>query len=99
MRLEPMKPEVFLEVAKQRIPECDQALISMVSIFYDEMYKNRELFKRIPSCSELLDAINDANDILQIAPDKYILDAILSNILKNPEDFETFETILKIMIN
>lgn len=95
MRLEPMKPEVFLEVAKQRIPECDQALISMVSIFYDEMYKNRELFKRIPSCSELLDAINDANDILQIAPDKYILDAILSNILKNPEDFETFETILK----
>lgn len=95
MRLEPMKPEVFLEVAKQRIPECDQALVSMVSIFYDEMYKNRELFKRIPSCSELLDAINDANDILQIAPDKYILDAILSNILKNPEDFETFETILK----
>ena len=95
MRLEPMKPEVFLEVAKQRIPECDQALISMVSIFYDEMYKNRELFKRIPSCSELLDAINDANDILQIAPDKYILDAILSNILKNSEDFETFETILK----
>ena len=90
MRLEPMKPEVFLKVANKNLPECDKMLVAMVSILYEEIYKNRELFKRVPSCSELLDAINDANDILEIAPDKYILDAILSNMIKNPEDFEVF---------
>ena len=90
MRLEPMKPEVFLKVANKDLPECDKTLVAMVSILYEEIYKNRELFKRVPSCSELLDAINDANDILEIAPDKYILDAILSNMIKNPEDFEVF---------
>lgn len=90
MRLEPMKPEVFLKVANKNLSECDKTLVAMVSILYEEIYKNRELFKRVPSCSELFDAINDANDILEIAPDKYILDAILSNMIKNPEDFEVF---------
>ena len=90
MRLEPMKPDIFLKVANERLQECDKTLIAMVSILYEEIYKNKELFKRVPSCSELLDAINDANDILEIAPDKYILDAILSNMIKSSEDFEIF---------
>lgn len=90
MRLEPMKPDIFLKVAKERLQECDKTLIAIVSILYEEIYINKELFKRVPSCSELLDAINDANDILEIAPDKYILDAILSNMIKSPEDFEVF---------
>lgn len=94
IRLEPMKPEVFLKVANKNLPECDKTLIAVVSILYEEIYKNKELFKRVPSCSELLDAINDANDIIEIAPDKYVLDAILSNMIKSPEDFEVFEDMI-----
>ena len=95
MRLEPMKPEIFYNVANRELPECDKTLIAIVSILYEEIHKNKEYFKRVPSCSELLDAINDANDIIDIAPDKYILDAILSNMIKTPEDFEVFENMVQ----
>ncbi len=95
LRLKEMKPEVFFRVASNQLPNADKDVINAVSILYGTIYDNKEDFARIPSCSEGLLAIRDACTLLKAnAPEEFVYSAIISNMLKNPDDIETFRSLL-----
>lgn len=95
IRLTEMKPTVFYEVAQRQLPNANPDILNAVSVLYGKLYDNKDEFARIPSCSELLMAIQDACTLIKAkAPREYICSAIISNILKNPNDIETFKFML-----
>lgn len=102
IRLDYMKPSVFYKVAKRTLIEesenpVNEGIINLVSLMYEESYKNRDLYKRLPSCSEMLIAIDDANRIAQntTAPQSIIYGIIIRNMFKSLDDIETFESTVK----
>ncbi len=64
---------------------------------YNSAYENRELFLRLPSCSEMLIAIQDADDLIKYAgaPKDIIYLKIIQNMFKEKDDINTFESSLK----
>ena len=95
LRLKEMRPEVFFKVASHQLPNADKDVINAVSILYGAIYDNKEDFARMPSCSEGLLAIRDACTLLKAnAPEEFVYSAIISNMLKNPDDIETFRSLL-----
>ena len=95
LRLKEMRPEVFFKVASNQLSNADKDVINAVSILYGAIYDNKEDFARIPSCSEGLLAIRDACTLLKAnAPEEFVYSAIISNMLKNPDDIETFRSLL-----
>lgn len=95
LRLSEMKPEVFYKVAKRQLPDADKDVLNVVSVLYGALYENKDNFARIPSCSENLMAIKDACTLMKAnAPEEFIYSAIISNMLKNPDDIETFRHLL-----
>ncbi len=95
LRLKEMRPEVFFKVASNQLPNADKDVINAVSILYGAIYDNKEDFARIPACSEGLLAIRDACTLLKAnAPEEFVYSAIISNMLKNPDDIETFRSLL-----
>lgn len=95
LRLAEMKPEVFYKVAQRQLPNEDTDVLNVVSILYGALYDNKDDFARIPSCSENLMAIKDACTLLRAnAPEEFVYSAIISNMLKNPDDIETFRHLL-----
>lgn len=95
LRLAEMKPETFYKVAKRQLPNADIDVLNVVSVLYGALYDNKDDFARIPSCSESLMAIKDACTLMKVnAPEEFIYSAIISNMLKNPDDIETFRHLL-----
>lgn len=95
LRLAEMKPEVFYKVAQRQLPNADTDVLNVVSVLYGALYDNKDDFARIPSCSESLMAIKDACTLLRAnAPEEFVYSAIISNMLKNPDDIETFRHLL-----
>ncbi len=95
LRLKEMRPEVFFKVASHQLPNADKDVINAVSILYGAIYDNKDDFARMPSCSEGLLAIRDACTLLKAnAPEEFVYSAIISNMLKNPDDIETFRSLL-----
>lgn len=95
IRLSEMKPVIFNEVAKRQIPNANPDILNAVAVLYGELYDRKDDFARIPSCSEGLMAIQDACTLLKAkAPREFICSAIISNMLKNPNDIETFKHML-----
>lgn len=95
LRLAEMKPETFYKVAKRQLPDADKDVLNVVSVLYGALYDNKDDFARIPSCSESLMAIKDACTLMKAnAPEEFIYSAIISNMLKNPDDIETFRHLL-----
>lgn len=95
LRLAEMKPEVFYKVAQRQLPNADTDVLNVVSVLYGALYDNKDDFARIPSCSESLMAVKDACTLLRAnAPEEFVYSAIISNMLKNPDDIETFRHLL-----
>lgn len=95
LRLAEMKPETFYKVAKRQLPDADKDVLNVVSVLYGALYDNKDDFARIPSCSESLMAVKDACTLMKAnAPEEFIYSAIISNMLKNPDDIETFRHLL-----
>lgn len=95
LRLAEMKPEVFYKVAQRQLPNADTDVLNVVSVLYCALYNNKDDFARIPSCSESLMSIKDACTLLRAnAPEEFVYSAIISNMLKNPDDIETFRHLL-----
>lgn len=90
-----MTPTNFLETIDMNLPECDKDIRNVVSLLYEKMYDNKDDFAKFPSCSEGMLAIQDACDLYeQEAPVEVIYADILSNLLKHPDDIETFKIML-----
>lgn len=96
IRLEVMTPENFYKTLNLNLVDYDEDIKNIVSLLYQKMYDQRDDFAKFPSCSEGMQAVEDACDLLaENAPAEVIYADILSNLLKHPDDIESF----KIMFN
>ena len=102
IRLDYMEPATFYKVANRvlvdnRIDKVNDGLLNLVSLMYQNAYGKRDLFDRLPSCSEMLIALEDADRLLKRAnaPKYIIYNTIIKNMFKSPDDIKTFENGLK----
>lgn len=101
IRLDYMKPEIFYKVAHRLLIDekndpVNDGLLNLVCLMYEKAYTNRNLFNRLPSCSEMLIAIEDADRLIKSAnaPQSIIYNIIVKNMFKSPDDITTFESSL-----
>lgn len=101
IRLDYMKPSLFYKVAHRLlIDEKDEpvndGLLNLVSLMYEKAYANKEMYNRLPSCSEMLIAIEDADRVIKLAnaPQSVIYNIIIRNMFKSPDDITIFESSL-----
>lgn len=98
IRLDYMEPSIFYKVAQRKLiaerkQPVDAGLVNLVSLMYESAYSNRDLYDRLPSCSEMLIALQDADRVLRInAPQSVIYNIIIRNMFKSPDDITTFES-------
>lgn len=99
-RLDYMRPDIFYQVAHRVLVEkkddndkVDNGLLNLVVLMYEQAYASREVYNRLPSCSEMLIAIEDANRLLKRAnaPQNIIYNCIIRNMFKSIDDIKTFE--------
>ncbi len=102
IRLDYMKPEIFYKVAKrvlidERVSKVNEGLLNLVGLMYQHTYDNSNKFGRLPSCSEMLIALEDADRLTKRAnaPQYIIYNTIINNMFKSPDDIATFESIIK----
>lgn len=100
-RLDYMTPEVFFKVANRALVEnkkdpVNDGLINLVSLMYQKAYENKEMYNRLPSCSEMLIALEDADRMMKRAnaPKNVLYNIIIRNMFKSVDDIETFESSL-----
>ncbi len=101
IRLDYMKPSVFYKVANRvLIDDRDEAervndgLLNLVSLMYQKIYDDKDIYNRLPSCSEMLIAIEDANRLMKYAnaPKNIIYTNIIKNMFKAIDDIDTFHS-------
>ncbi len=98
IRLDYMTPERLHQILTDfaSIYNSPAEVVNMVSLFYDEMYQNRDLYTKLPSCSECQQAIIDAQILLSdddfTQNDIYI--NVIEDMLKMTDDINTFESLL-----
>lgn len=98
VRLDYMEPSTFYQVAYRTLVEnrkdkVNDGLLNLVTLMYQHAYASKEVYNRIPSCSEMLIAIEDADRLLKRAnaPQHIIYNAIIRNMFKSIDDIKTFE--------
>lgn len=106
IRLDYMKPALFYKVAHRLLIDekenpVNDGLLNLVSLMYEKAYANKEMYNRLPSCSEMLIAIEDADRVIKLAnaPQSVIYNIIIRNMFKSPDDITTFESSLDRMKN
>ena len=99
IRLDYMEPAIFYKVAHRNLVEekdnpVSEELLNLVSLMYESAYNNRDIFNRLPSCSEMMIAILDADRLLKSAnaPQYIIYNTIIRSMFKSPDDITTFES-------
>ena len=99
IRLDLMRPELFFKLANRLLIEekenkVNDGLLNLVTLMYEEAYNNREIYKRLPACSEMLIALEDADRLLKRAnaPKHVIYNSIIKNMFKSLDDIKTFES-------
>lgn len=99
IRLDLMRPELFFKLANRLLIDekenkVNDGLLNLVTLMYEEAYNNREIYKRLPACSEMLIALEDADRLLKRAnaPKHVIYNSIIKNMFKSLDDIKTFES-------
>ena len=102
IRLDYMEPVIFYKVAHRNLVEesnnpVSEELLNLVSLMYECTYSDRDSFNRLPSCSEMMLAISDADRLLKMAnaPQYIIYNSIIRGMFKSEDDITTFESIIK----
>ncbi len=102
LRLDYMEPTTFHKVARKVLVEnkkdsVNTGLLNLVILMYQQAYLSKEMFNRLPSCSEMLIALEDADRLMKRAnaPQHIIYNTIIRNMFKSPDDINSFESILK----
>ena len=101
IRLDYMEPSTFYKVAQNTLVEkrenkVNDGLLNLVSLMYQSAYDSKEMFNRLPSCSEMLIALEDADRLMKRAnaPQYIIYNTIVKNMFKSQDDVKTFDSIL-----
>ena len=98
IRLDYMEPSTFYKVAnnvlvEKKTDKVNDGLLNLVVLMYENAYASKEMFNRLPSCSEMLIALEDADRLLKRAnaPQHIIYQTIIKNMFKSQDDIKTFE--------
>lgn len=101
IRLDYMEPSTFYQVAHRTLVEnkedkVNDGLLNLVALMYQKAYASKEMFNRLPSCSEMLIALEDADRLMKKAnaPQYIVYQTIIKNMFKAVDDIKTFESIL-----
>lgn len=101
-KLDYMKPETLYKIANrvlrdEREDKVDRNLLNLVTLMYQFAYNEREFYNRLPSCSEILIALQDSDRIIKYAnaPQYIVYHTIIKNMFKSDDDMSTFEGNLK----
>ncbi len=103
IRLDYMKPDIFYKVAyrnlveeKGKDEEVNEGLLNLVALMYQKAYAARDMYNRLPSCSEMLIALQDADRLMKRAnaPQFIIYNTLIKNMFKSVDDIKTFESSL-----
>lgn len=91
IELEYTTPADMAEIIGMKMKEQDAAIKVLIVMMYTSLYKNKNDYTRIPSASEVMIAIDEA-DILTKggAPKQYVYRSIIKNLLKTKVDIQTF---------
>ena len=99
IRLDYMEPSIFYKVAHRVLVEnkedkVNDGLLNLVALMYQKAYASKEMFNRLPSCSEMLIALEDADRLMKKAnaPQYIIYNTIIKNMFKSLDDIKTFES-------
>lgn len=104
IRLDHMKPEDFYAVATRKLiaersgaNKVNESLVDFVSLIYKSVYEKKDEYLRLPACSEMLMAIEEADDLQKFAhaPDHIVYRTIMENLFKDKVDYDTFESKMK----
>lgn len=102
--LEYMTPTTFQRVAQRRLIDevkepfkVEGGLINLVALLYRTAYNTRDIYTRVPACSELLIALQDANELLKYAtpPSFIIYNKILHDMFKEKADIDLFIEVIE----
>lgn len=98
VRLDYMTPERMHQILSDfsKKHDCPPEILNMVTLFYEEMYLNKQMYTKLPSCSECQQAIVDAKLLLEDSEfsQKDIYINIIENMLKMEDDIKSFESLL-----
>ncbi|MBO4245784.1 MAG: AAA family ATPase [Bacilli bacterium] len=101
IRLDYMVPEVFYKIAHRNLIEesnnpVSDELLNLVSLMYEHAYASKDKYNRLPSCSEMMLAISDADRLLKKAnaPQHIIYKSIIRGMFKSEDDMESFESFI-----
>ncbi len=101
LRLDHMTPEIFYKVANNALSDkstgnlrVNDGIFNLVMLMYQNIYNDREVYGRLPACSEMLMAIQDADRLLKEAdaPQHIIYDTLVRTMLKSEDDIITFNS-------
>ena len=109
LELDYMTPENLCKIVNKKMSHIDSGLRDAVTLIYTAMYEtlpehcenNRDEsvyeFSRLPAASECMQAIEDANELMEIGANSadIIFDGVVSNIIKNKDDLEQFKLLTK----
>lgn len=102
LRLDYMTPERFYQVAhreliEEKLTPVNDGLLNLVSLMYEVAYESRTVYNRLPSASEMMIGIQDANRqmVKANAPQYIIYNTIIKNMFKSLDDIKTFESAIE----
>lgn len=102
-RLDYMTPERLYLILEKFVKSenIDYSILNLVVSIYESIYSNKELYTKLPSCSECKQAIVDSVILLQDAEflKSDIYNNIIESMLKVQDDINTFEVTLKASSN
>lgn len=104
IRLEYMSPELLYQVINRKLvlerkedDKVKQEYIDLISLIYKEAYNNKDMFQRLPSCSEVLIAASEVNMTVKYVKISLgeLLKEILELLFKDPDDYDAFIEVAK----
>ncbi len=99
IRLDYMEPSRMFSILQKFTDDnnLDGGLLNLVTLIYQEIYDHRDLYTKLPSCSECKQAIMDAYLLIQMGGfcKKDVYTNIIEDMLKIEDDVKSFESSIK----
>lgn len=94
LKLDYMKPSILCKTIENELAKTNFSIRNAVTLLYTAMYESKDEFpfSRLPACSECMQAIKDAETLMEIGADKtdIVTTAIIANMVKSQNDIEIF---------
>ncbi len=101
LKLDYMKPDMLCRTINRQLGDYNQAIKDAIIMLYTSIYEKHMadvyVFERIPSCSECMQAISDAQMLMDMGAGKQdiVATAIVANLFKTENDIETLKALLQ----